>query len=119
MWWLRNLPSRSKVYDDLAEEIRQHLDERIEVLMSGGRSREEAEHAARVRQCSVDRRCELCVAAAARTEPLDEFRRDHGARVRGDRGCKRCEMYGDAHRLLRLRCMPSAWIRTAFRHRFL
>jgi predicted permease len=47
MRWLRNLFSRSKVYDDLAEEIRQHLDERVEVLIADGLSREDAEHAAR------------------------------------------------------------------------
>ncbi len=39
--------SRSKAYDDLAEEIRQHLDERVAALMAEGMNREEAEHAAR------------------------------------------------------------------------
>ncbi len=34
MRWLRNLFSRGKAYDDLAEEIRQHLDERVEALMA-------------------------------------------------------------------------------------
>jgi predicted permease len=47
MLWLRNLFSRGKLYDDLAEEIRQHLDERVEGLMADGMSREEAEHRAR------------------------------------------------------------------------
>jgi predicted permease len=39
--------SRDKAYDDLAEEIRQHLDERVEMLMAEGINREDAEHAAR------------------------------------------------------------------------
>jgi len=47
MRWFRNLFSRGKAYDDLAEEIRQHLDERVEALMTEGMSREDAEHAAR------------------------------------------------------------------------
>src|ERR1700757_3487639 len=47
MRWLRNLFSRDKAYDDLAEEIRQHLEERGEALMADGMSREDAEHAAR------------------------------------------------------------------------
>jgi predicted permease len=47
MRWLRHLFSRSKAYDDLAEEIRQHLDERVEGLMNDGMSRDEAEQAAR------------------------------------------------------------------------
>jgi predicted permease len=47
MRWLRHLFSRGKAYDDLAEEIRQHLDERVEALVGEGMNREEAEHAAR------------------------------------------------------------------------
>ena len=47
MRWLRNLFSRDKAYDDLAEEIRQHLGERVEALMAEGMSRDDAEHAAR------------------------------------------------------------------------
>jgi predicted permease len=47
MRWHRNLFYRGKAYDDLAEEIRQHLDERVETLMADGMRREEAEHAAR------------------------------------------------------------------------
>jgi len=47
MRWLRNLFSRDKAYDDLAEEIRQHLGERVEALMAEGMSRKEAEHKAR------------------------------------------------------------------------
>jgi predicted permease len=47
MLGLRNLFYRGKAYDDLAEEIRQHLDERVDALKADGMSREEAEHAAR------------------------------------------------------------------------
>ncbi len=47
MRWLRQLFSRRRVYDDLSEEIRQHLDERIETLVADGMSRDDAEHAAR------------------------------------------------------------------------
>ncbi len=45
--WIRELIFRREVYGDFAEEIRQHLDERIEALMADGMSREEAEHKAR------------------------------------------------------------------------
>ena len=47
MRWLKHLFSRQQIFDDLSEEIRQHLDEKIEMLMSEGMSREDAEHAAR------------------------------------------------------------------------
>ena len=47
MRWLRHLFSRGRVYDNLAEEIRQHLDERVAALMAEGMNREDAEHAAR------------------------------------------------------------------------
>ncbi len=47
MRWLRHLFSRGRVYDDLAEEIRQHLDKRVEELVAEGMSREDAEHTAR------------------------------------------------------------------------
>lgn len=39
--------SRRKIYDDLTDEIREHLDERVEELLAEGMSRAEAEHAAR------------------------------------------------------------------------
>lgn len=39
--------SRRRIYDDLSEEIREHLEEKIESLMADGLSREEAEHQAR------------------------------------------------------------------------
>src|SRR5215472_16688860 len=47
MRWLRNLFSRGKAYDDFAEEIQQHLDERVGALVAEGMDRDEAEHMAR------------------------------------------------------------------------
>jgi predicted permease len=47
MHWLKQLFARRKMYDDLAEEIRQHLEEKIESLVSSGISRTEAEQRAR------------------------------------------------------------------------
>jgi predicted permease len=47
MRWLQQLFTRRQKYDDLSEEIRQHLDEKIEALMAEGMGREEAEHTAR------------------------------------------------------------------------
>jgi predicted permease len=39
--------SRRRIYNDLSEEIRQHLEERTESLMTEGLTREEAEHQAK------------------------------------------------------------------------
>ena len=47
MNWLPGIFRRSKVYGDLAEEMRLHLEERTEQLMSEGMSRKEAEQTAR------------------------------------------------------------------------
>ena len=47
MNWLKQFWLRRRLYSDLSEEIRQHLDETIEALMAGGMSPEEAERAAR------------------------------------------------------------------------
>ena len=47
MRWLRHLFQRRKIYDDFAEEIRQHLAEKAEALMAEGMSRKDAEYAAR------------------------------------------------------------------------
>src|SRR5271155_2106745 len=47
MNWLPGIFRRSKVYGDLAEEMRLHLEERTEQLMGEGMSRAEAERAAR------------------------------------------------------------------------
>src|SRR5271154_4322434 len=42
MQWLRQLFARRRIYDDLSEEIQQHLAEKIEALIAGGMSREDA-----------------------------------------------------------------------------
>src|SRR5260370_20856850 len=47
MMWVKRLFSRHRLYGDLSEEIREHLEEKIEELVAGGMSREETEHAAR------------------------------------------------------------------------
>jgi putative ABC transport system permease protein len=47
MNWPRRTFGRRRIYGELAEEIRAHLDEKVEELVAGGMSREEAEHAAR------------------------------------------------------------------------
>jgi predicted permease len=47
MNWLKQLFSRRGQYDALSEEIQAHLDEKVEELVAGGMSREEANHAAR------------------------------------------------------------------------
>jgi len=47
MNWLRQLISRQRMYGELSEEIREHLDEKTEELVAGGMSREEAAYAAR------------------------------------------------------------------------
>jgi hypothetical protein len=46
MWFMR-LRARRGIYRDLAEEIKQHLDEKAEALMADGMSREEAYYAAK------------------------------------------------------------------------
>src|SRR5580704_12615580 len=47
MNWFRQLFQRSEIYNDLHEEIKQHLEEKVKERMAGGMSRAEAEHAAR------------------------------------------------------------------------
>src|SRR6266478_794632 len=47
MMWLKQLFSRRRLYGDLSEEIQEHLEEKIEELVAGGMSREEAAYAAR------------------------------------------------------------------------
>src|ERR1700733_13405707 len=47
MNWLPDIFRRRKIYDDLAEEMRLHVEERTEQLMREGMSRKEAEQAAR------------------------------------------------------------------------
>jgi predicted permease len=47
MMWLRQLFLRKRVYADLSDEIREHMEEKIEELAEGGMSRKEATAAAR------------------------------------------------------------------------
>ena len=47
MGWLKNFFSRRARYTDLAESIREHLQEKAEELMDDGLSREEAMHRVR------------------------------------------------------------------------
>jgi len=47
MNWLTQLFSRRRLYRELSEEIQAHLDEKIEELVAGGMSIEEARHLAR------------------------------------------------------------------------
>ncbi len=47
MNWFKRLFSRRRLYDDLSEEIREHLEEKTEELVASGMSRKEAAAAAR------------------------------------------------------------------------
>ena len=47
MNWIPNIFRRRKLYDDLSEEMRLHIEERAEQLMREGMSRKEAERQAR------------------------------------------------------------------------
>lgn len=47
MGWLRHLFSRGRLYDEISESIREHLDEKIVDLMDRGMTRKQAEQAAR------------------------------------------------------------------------
>src|SRR5690242_21679563 len=47
MTWLKQLLARRPHYSDLSEEIREHLEEKIEELVATGMPRKQAEHAAR------------------------------------------------------------------------
>jgi len=47
MKWTKQLFSRRRMYGELSDEIRAHLEEKIEELVEGGMSRKEAEAAAR------------------------------------------------------------------------
>ena len=47
MSWIRRIFHRRELYNDLAAEMRAHLDEKTEQFVREGMSREEAEHAAR------------------------------------------------------------------------
>jgi putative ABC transport system permease protein len=47
MNWLRQAVMRGKIYDDLAEEVRLHLEEKTEKLIEGGMDRKQAEFQAK------------------------------------------------------------------------
>jgi len=47
MNWLKQLFSRHRLYNDVSDEIKQHLKEKIEELVAGGMSSKEAAYAAR------------------------------------------------------------------------
>jgi putative ABC transport system permease protein len=47
MNWLKQLFSRRRLYNELSDEMHQHLDEKIEDLVAGGMSRKDAAYAAR------------------------------------------------------------------------
>src|SRR6266404_399155 len=47
MNWVKRLFLRRRLYGDLSEEIREHLQEKSEELVAGGMSRKEAAYAAR------------------------------------------------------------------------
>ncbi|MGB2898570.1 MAG: ABC transporter permease [Candidatus Acidiferrum sp.] len=47
MNWVKRIFSRRRLFGDLSEEIREHLEEKIEELVDGGMSRKEATYAAR------------------------------------------------------------------------
>jgi hypothetical protein len=47
MTWVRRLFSRRRIFDDFSEEIREHLEEKVDELVAGGMSRKEAGAAAR------------------------------------------------------------------------
>src|SRR6202022_1988762 len=47
MKWLAQFFSRKKVYSDLSEEIREHMEQKVEELVAAGMRREEAVAAAR------------------------------------------------------------------------
>src|SRR5947209_8663380 len=51
---LKQLFSRRQIYGELSEEIREHLQEKIEALVAGGMSTEEATYAARREFGNVD-----------------------------------------------------------------
>jgi putative ABC transport system permease protein len=47
MKWMRQLFKRRRMYGELSEEIRAHIDEKVEELVAGGMARRDAEAAAR------------------------------------------------------------------------
>jgi hypothetical protein len=55
MGWFMRMFTRRKIYDDLSDEIEEHLAEKTDTLMAEGASREEAERAARLEFGNVTR----------------------------------------------------------------
>jgi hypothetical protein len=55
MNWFKQLSSRHRHYDELAESIREHLDEKVADLMDRGMTRKEAERTARLEFGNVTR----------------------------------------------------------------
>ncbi len=47
MFWLKRILSRKQIYDDLAEEMQQHIEEKTAALVAGGLPQREAESQAR------------------------------------------------------------------------
>jgi len=82
MMWLKQLFSRRRLYNDLSEEIREHLEEKIEELVAGGMSRKEAAAAAR-REFGNVRLTEEDSRAVWRWAPIEDFFTDvrFGARM--------------------------------------
>ena len=54
MNWLRQLFSRRRAYGELSDEIREHIDEKVEELVAHGMSRQDAVYAARREFGNVD-----------------------------------------------------------------
>jgi hypothetical protein len=54
MTWIRRLFSRRRIFGDLSEEIREHLEEKVDELVAGGIPRKEAGAAARRRGGSLE-----------------------------------------------------------------
>jgi putative ABC transport system permease protein len=52
MRWFKQLFSRQPRYDELSASIREHLAEKIDALMEGGMSREDAESSALLQTCA-------------------------------------------------------------------
>src|ERR1700676_25239 len=72
MMWFARLFSRRRLYGDLSDEIREHLEEKIEELVASGMSRKEATHAARCEFGNVALIAEDS-RAVWRFRPIEEF----------------------------------------------
>jgi uncharacterized protein YoaH (UPF0181 family) len=72
MSWLTQLFSRRRLCSELSQEIQGHLDEKIEELVAGGMSGEEASHLAR-RECGNVGRTEESSREAWRWPSVEDF----------------------------------------------